>query len=501
MELINPKEDIKEIIEQEKTSAAEVKTVSITEYVQNEFATFSEKPLSPVDSLVFAQLSYMNVEDVVPSEYEEKPSVTIQNLYRAELFDKYIKGIFMPQQTRKLIDAVCSSPRFRDVKINYFAKSDDNTREKQFCAMTFFLPTGDIYVAYRGTDNSINGWKEDFNMFFLDTIPGQHSAIKYLNAVAEKTTGNIYIGGHSKGGNLSLYAGSFADDELQKRIVQVFNHDGPGLTRGAMAKPEYKNISEKLHTTLPHESIVGLIFSNGDYNVVSSRRVGILQHDTFAWKIRDGEFIYEKEVKPGANKLIDAVYELIDTLDVDTRELFVDTVFEIIYSAGAVNLSDFPAMVISQREKVMETINSLEPETAEKLKAVMAEFVKIIARKNFSLPEAEQAKLNETIAKITDTTERISRAVSGTAEKLSRTKERFVADSAAAITDTTEKITQAVSETAEKITRTKNLITDRINRGTTIIGDTAGRIGSFFAKREKTEDDTPAIEEEIITEL
>ncbi len=508
----------------------EKKTVSITDYVRTEFATFSEKPLSVVDSLVLSQLCYMNMTGVVPSLTDDARPVTIQQLYRAEYFEQYIKGIFMPNQTKKLLEKLCCSPRYRDVKVNWFVKTDDLDQEKQFSAVTFMLPNGENYVAFRGTDDSINGWKEDFNMFFMDTIPGQISAINYLRIVAWKTQGPIYIGGHSKGGNLSLYAGSFAPDEVQERIITVFNHDGPGLSKGLLTKDGYTDVTHKVNTTLPHESVVGLLFSDGNYNVVASRRVGLLQHDTFAWEIHDGEFIYEKKVKPGSNKLVDSMHRLMDSFDVEERELFVETVFEIIYSAGATTLGEFPSMVMANRDKISRTMKNLPPETQENLKSVMGELVRIVAGKTFALPEKEAEKLNETLAKITETTDKISRRFTDTAEKITRTKDRLmsesaakindttdrinrrkdklVADSTALVNDTTEKINRAVTDTAEKITRKKDKLkadstaiindtADKINRtkdklaerftaGSAKLGEKAGKLQNLFGKKAET---------------
>jgi len=429
-----------------------------------------------VDSLVLAQTSYMDFSTAVPGLCSDRAGTAISSLYRAEMFDKYTSATLMPQKNLALIKALCASPRFRDIKINWFVSDSDLRKEQQFCAMTFFLPTGQAYICFRGTDTTINGWKEDFNLFFLDTIPGQLAAKDYLEAVAAKTDGPLYVGGHSKGGNLATYAASFADRRVQERILQVFNHDGPGLTKGAMAKPEYSDITEKISITLPRSSVVGLIFCHGNYTVIKSDRIGIMQHDPFSWEILQDNFIYYREVKPGANQLTDTVYELMETLDEKDRELFIDTVFEIIYSAGATTFSEFPLKAVGSRDKIMETMKNIRPETADKMKNVISELIKISARKAFRIPESEiGAKLNERLNRISETTEKLTERVNETTDRIS-TK----------VNETTGKITGRVAEAAEIITDTKDKLSERLS-------ETTGRLSETFEKAKnllKKEDET-----------
>jgi len=348
--------------------------------------------------------------------------------------------------------------------------SSDEKEEKQFCAMTFFLPTGQVYVAYRGTDTTINGWKEDFNLFFLDTIPGQRAALKYLETVAARTSRPLYVGGHSKGGNLAMYAGSFASKEIQDRIVRVFNHDGPGLTKGAMNKSDFSDIGSKMNITLPRSSVVGLIFCHGNYTVVKSDRIGIMQHDPFSWQIDDGDFIYYREVKSGANQLTDTVYELMETLDEKDRELFIDTVFEIIYSAGATSFNDFPAMAFHSRDKVMEAVKSIDEATADKMKNVISELIKIVARKSFRIPENEiGAKLNDTLGRINEATEIITGKVTETSEKITDK-----------VTETAEMVSEKVTETKAKLTEAGEKLNEKITEKATRFNTTKEKLGELI---------------------
>lgn len=446
-------ETANEVFSAEEVPFSKKKSASIIEYVETEFRLFEEKAFTVVDSLVLSQMCYMDLKNVVPDAESGAGTVTIQNLYRAERFDEYTSGTLAPKLNRRLLNALCASPRFRDVQVGLFTEVIDKEQEKQFCAMTFFLPTGEAYVCYRGTDTSINGWKEDFNMFFLDTIPGQIDAANYLDMAARKTDCPLYVGGHSKGGNLALFAASFAKKEVQERIITVFNHDGPGLTKGAMAKKEYSDISEKISTTLPHSSIIGLIFCSGRYTVVASKRLGIMQHDPFSWEVENGDFIYEEEVRPGADKLIDSVYELMDTLDREDREIFIDTVFDIIYSAGATTVGEFPAMAIRSHDKVMEALKSIDRETAAKVKSVMTELIRSVAKKSFTLSDNENPKLARALELITGATEKITVRVSGATEIFADKKEKItekLTESAAKINETTDRLSEMINSGVEK---------------------------------------------------
>ena len=216
--LINEETNEAVLLEESEIGQAFEKPVSIIEYAETELSTLAQKPFDVVDSLVLSQLCYMNLGTEVAGLSQDAEAVSIQSLYKAELFDTYTSATLIPEKNRELIKVLCASPRYRDIKVNWFMESTDIEKEQQFCAMTFFLPTGEIYIAFRGTDTTINGWKEDFNMFFLDIIPGQIQAADYLSSVAARTDNPVYVGGHSKGGNLAMYAASFVSKDIQERI-------------------------------------------------------------------------------------------------------------------------------------------------------------------------------------------------------------------------------------------------------------------------------------------
>lgn len=205
--------------------------------------------------------------------------------------------------------------------------------------------------------------------------------------MAGRLEGDIYIGGHSKGGNLALYGASFADKAVQDRIITVFNHDGPGLSPEIQMMEGYTNLGDKVETTLPQASLFGLIFATDDYMVVKSDRMGIMQHDPFSWEISGSEFIYSVELKKSSNKLIFTLYDLMENLDRDDRETFIDTVFRVISAPGVESFTEWPMMAVKEIDTMAATLKNLDSQTEEQLKTVLIELAKSVGRNIFNLPE------------------------------------------------------------------------------------------------------------------
>lgn len=364
-------------------------SISIIEYTQTQMERFDTLPFGPVDSLILSQLAYMNLGDVVPSVTQNKPHIRIADLFKAEYFENYLDDVRDAKSNKQLLYALCSSPRYRDIQVNYFVNNIDPQLEKQFCAMTFILPDGTLYIAFRGTDSTIVGWKEDFNLFFQSLIPGHLSAQRYIQDVSSRLDGKIYVGGHSKGGNLALFGASFAKEEIQNRIITVFNHDGPGLPPDIMMMDGYTDIGHKTQTTVPQASLFGLIFATCDFMVVKSDRMGIMQHDPFSWEICGDDFIYAEGLKKNSNKIIFTLYDLMKNLDRDARETFINTVFNVISAPGVTSFLDWPMMAIKEYDSMMATLKGIDSRTAEKMKAVLVELVKSLGKNMLNLPDKE----------------------------------------------------------------------------------------------------------------
>ena len=154
---------------------------NVVDYVRREFRGFGELAFSNVDSLVLSELSYMRLLGLVPAFGEAKSvaTVPIRELLRAESYD----GMFVSNSSEmndyrlSLLRAVCESPRFRGLRVGEYAERLDESEQQQFAAMTFDLGADfGLYVAFRGTDGTLVGWKEDFNMAVRCPVPSQESS-------------------------------------------------------------------------------------------------------------------------------------------------------------------------------------------------------------------------------------------------------------------------------------------------------------------------------------
>ena len=307
---------------------------NILEYVETQFETFDERPLGDVDSLVFSWLAYWFLNRDATSACTSA-GVTLAELYRNKHFTKVTTATGNEALCRHLLAALAASPRFRDVRIANYVDKKDEDNEMQFSAMTFLFPDDGAYVAFRGTDGSLVGWKEDFNMAFETAVPSQREAVTYLNSVSAILERPLYVGGHSKGGNLAVYAAVNADKETTAWLRAVYSHDGPGFTEETMSGETWQNAQHLIRKTLPKESIVGMLFERQeDYAVVASTGSGIFQHDPLTWTVEGTEFKLEEDISAGARHVDTSLNTWISRMTREEREEFVDTLFAMFEAGG-----------------------------------------------------------------------------------------------------------------------------------------------------------------------
>ena len=326
----------------------------LLDYLEAKLASFEEEPLNPVDSAALTQPCMVRGEDVLPPLEERKSfaglrtilrnvasktarPVPVRDMLRAERFPGMFTGLD-PKNIKLNLFALAASPRFRTMCAHDYLSLFDAERETQFAAMTFTAKKQFTYVGFRGTDTSLAGWKENFNMAFADAVPAQHQALRYLEAIAAKTTGPLYVGGHSKGGNLAEYAALKAAPEIQARIERVFIHDGPGFKEGVFSPEDYAPLSGRIHKTIPTESFVGILLeSQAPVSVVKSRAKGLDQHSVFSWEVDDAldDFAYADELPESTKLMAESLREWLARFDDREREAVVESVFRAIEASGA----------------------------------------------------------------------------------------------------------------------------------------------------------------------
>lgn len=335
--------------------------------------TFTEKPVTEVDSLIFCQLSYLKFDGLVPWLTENKKSVTLQAIREHADYDKLFADERYEKVNRMLFTAMLSSKRFRGIRLNCYINIVETEWETQFSAVTVILDDNSLYLAYRGTDETIIGWKEDFNMAFLDPVPGQSFSVKYMNMVTGRLHQRFYTGGHSKGGNFAVYAALNCSEAVRERILRIYNHDGPGFRPEVLKRLDYAAIEEKISKTLPHSSLVGMLFSPADekYTVVESKTFGLLQHDPFTWLVADDHFVKVKEVYKSRKFTDGTINEWILSMSQEQVKTFVDTLYQVISASQAGTLIDFTADWKKSMMGVLTALKEVDEETREMLKTIV----------------------------------------------------------------------------------------------------------------------------------
>lgn len=306
--------------------------------------SFRERPFSDVDSLLLAQFCYLKLDGLVPKLKEDGSAVSLTELSVHPDRERMFADTRFEKNNRRLFALMAGSARFGGMRINYFVNIVDEDIGTQFGAMTFF-PEGALpYIAFRGTDETIVGWKEDFCMAFCGSIPSQDYSVVYLTQVAGRIAGRFLVGGHSKGGNLAVYAGLLCEEETAKRAGRFYSFDGPGFRPEVLSGERYERIRPRIRKLVPQSSVIGMVLQTQErYRVVKSRAAGLLQHDPFTWLIKDGEFVYSAGLDKGRRILDRAMNEWIMSLSEEQMRRFVEDLFDLVRAAEVQDLIEFDA--------------------------------------------------------------------------------------------------------------------------------------------------------------
>lgn len=316
---------------------------NIITYTRDTLTTFDVLPFHSVDSLILSSAAYIHFPEAIPGVSNWK-GIRLQELYRAEYFQEMFRNVPLTGNTRQLFFTLAASPRYRDIRVMGYTEQFDYQAEKQFSAVTFQIQPDLYYIAYRGTDSTFIGWKEDFNMAFQSPIPSQQEAVRYMEKAAIYCPGKLLTGGHSKGGNLAVYASAMCRENIQQRIVKVYSHDGPGFLEKTLQTSEFQKISDRIEKTLPQSSIIGMLLENQEgYHIVKSNRNGLLQHDQYSWEVENHQFIYIEELTKDATYTDKTLSEWLNQISTEDRERFIDALFGVLNANQMSTINDFRA--------------------------------------------------------------------------------------------------------------------------------------------------------------
>ena len=332
-----------------------------------------------IDNLILSRLSYFPFDGLIDNEEE----ITIEESYK-RYNERGTVGRILQEEDIDLFPLIAQSKRFGKIKLTRYVNKLDVKSEKQFSAITIILPDDTIYVAYRGTDNTIVGWKEDFNMSFSNLVPSQTDAVNYLNEVSKSYKCKIRVGGHSKGGNLAIYASTFCNTKIQDRIINVYNNDGPGFCDKVVNSKEYKKILSRVHTYIPQTSIIGRLLNHKEETtILKSTQTGIMQHDLYSWQLIGTKFV--RDELTNSSEFIDkTITNWLKEVQPEQREKFIDIFFEILNTTEVETLTEFSNKKFTNAITMLKTYKNIDEESKEIMIKTLNEFFKI-AKKNIKI--------------------------------------------------------------------------------------------------------------------
>ena len=335
--------------------------------------TLSQSPFNDVDSLILSTLSYVFFENIVPENMAE----TISVKEACEAFLSRPREIWKLRDGNdgRLLEELQKHRRFSEICLCGYVNKLDFAAEKQFSALTMLLEDETVFVAYRGTDHSLVGWKEDFNMSFMDEVPAQQEALEYLQTVsAQFPKKKLRIGGHSKGGNLAVYAAAMVPHGVQMSILSVYNHDGPGFRENMLQRAGYQLILPRVATFVPQSSVIGMLMEHEEeFTVVQSTQTGILQHDPYSWEVLGADFVRLENLTEHSLFLDKTVKLWLNGLNEKQRECFIDTIYE---AVTMVPVDAFGEALVSPKV-VFNALQALSDED-EVTKKLMGDSVKLL---------------------------------------------------------------------------------------------------------------------------
>lgn len=354
--------------------------------------SFEKSPFNVVDALIFCQLSYLHFDSLVPPSFDNFATMK-------EVADKFKNssdfetrknlGMLINPKTTELLFKCAESERFGNVNLCGFIDDFNKTKEEQFSAVTFCFDEGKrgfsrikkAFVAFRGTDDTLIGWKEDFNLAFMKSVPAQEDAAKYLkNAMSSKSLHKcgFYAGGHSKGGNLAIYAGSKQDEKSKENLLKIFNFDGPGFSEQDLASTDFCSVKPKIVSVFPQMSLIGMLFHHYEgYKVAESNEKLVMQHDPFSWNVKGGDFVTKPELENGSEIFFKSFNKWFENLEKTQRENFVETVFGLIDSTNATTNTELSRNFLKNALAIGKAAVKLDSSIRDDALKIISQFLKI----------------------------------------------------------------------------------------------------------------------------
>ena len=326
-----------------------------------------ETPFNELDMLMLTEITYLPFDQIVSNQIS--PDCTCRLFEAAEKLPQDL-SMLVTKNRLKLLEKVASSTRFKNIKLMGYVNDIDPDVQKQFAAMIFKIKPETYVLTFRGTDDSIIGWKEDFHMTYMDQVPAQKTAVNYLRKAMDALPGQFILTGHSKGGNLASYAASQIEPEYQERIQIIYSYDAPGLNHSVITSQGYQTISDKIKRYIPQGSIVGMMLETPKQaQIVKSTAIGgLAQHDTFTWQIAEQTFVLLDNLNPDSLQVDKTLKNWVDSVSDEELKDFFDLFFGLILDAGISSINDLTKLEnFNKILTVFENANALTDEERDML--------------------------------------------------------------------------------------------------------------------------------------
>ena len=335
-----------------------------------------DRPFKELDVLALTELTYLPFDRIVPQG--DTTNIEVRLSDAVELVDRTTDFIVTDQHLQ-LVDVLATSKRFKNLKLLNYVDEYDPDVQKQFAAMTYRL-TMDVYlVVFRGTDDTLIGWKEDFHMTYMDHVPAQRRAASYLqNVMKEFPKGRFLVAGHSKGGNLATYACSYLPDQLSEQVHALYCYDAPGLNKSIIKTEGYQRIAHLIHRFVPQGSIVGMMLEVPEpTKIVKSRAFGgFAQHDAFTWMVEKDGFVTLDQTNPDSQQTDETLKQWVRETSADERKKFFDTFFGIFLDAGITSINDLRNLKnFSKIKDIFQSAQDLDPTEREMLERLAKQLI------------------------------------------------------------------------------------------------------------------------------
>ena len=326
-----------------------------------------DTPFNELDLLMLTEITYLPFDQIVSDQMSL--DCTCRLFEAAEKVPQDL-SMLVTKNRLKLLEKTASSTRFKNIKLMGYVNDIDPDVQKQFAAMIFKIKPDSYVLTFRGTDDSIIGWKEDFHMTYMDQVPAQKTAVNYLRKAMDALPGQFILTGHSKGGNLASYAASQIEPEYQERIQSIYSYDAPGLNHSVITSQGYQTISDKIKRYIPQGSIVGMMLETPKQaQIVKSTAIGgLAQHDTFSWQISDQTFVLLDNLNPDSLQVDKTLKNWVDSVSDEELKDFFNLFFGLILDAGISSINDLTKLEnFNKILAVFENANALTDQEREML--------------------------------------------------------------------------------------------------------------------------------------